>query len=102
MMDLANIFALLLEGAQDSQSFFASVSDSLSKLGVGSGELSVGGVAVALAAVWVFVRVVRTVVTILFAACILLLVLQLTGVVDSSAVWEMVQGWLSPSEPAAY
>ncbi len=101
MMDLANIFALLNEGAQGTQSIFSGIGDYLSELGLGAGELSVGGVALALVVVWFFVRVIRMLVTILIGVCVLLLVLQFSGVVDLSSLWEMVQEWIAVSTPAA-
>ncbi len=102
MMDLANIFALLQDGSQGSQGLLAGMGNYLNQLGLGAGELGAGGAAAGLAVVWVFARIVRTVVSILFSICVLLLVLQLTGVVDTSVVWETVQGWMSSaSAPAA-
>ncbi len=101
MMDLANIFAFLQEGAQGSQGFLSGIGDYLSELGLGSGELSVGGVAAGLVVVWFFVRVIRTLVTVLFGICVLLLVLHFSGAVDLSALWETVQGWIDASAPAA-
>ncbi len=91
MMEVANIFALVQDGAQG---IFSGISDYLAQLGLGTGELSAGSAAVGLAVVWIFVRVIRTVVSVLFALCVLLLVLQLMGYVDTSAIWETVQGWL--------
>ncbi len=99
MMELANIFALIQEGAQGAQNFFSGIRDYLTQLGLGTGELTAGGAAVGLAVLWVVARIVRTVVSILFAICVLLLVLRLMGYVDLSSVWEVVQGWME-SAPA--
>ncbi len=101
MMDLANIFALLQEGPQEAQGVFAGLGNYLSQLGLGAGELGAGGAAAGLAVVWVFARIVRTVVSILFTLCVLLLVLQLTGYVDTTVVWETVSSWLSSADSAA-
>ncbi len=98
MMELANIFGLLQDGSQAAPGFMEHVGAFLSSIGLGAGELSVGGVAVLLALVWVFVRIVRMVVGILLGICLLLLVLQLLGVVDAVAVWESLAAWLFPAE----
>ncbi len=90
MTDFANIIALFQEGS----TFFSGMGEYLSQLGLGTGELTAGGAAVALAVLWFVARVIRTVVTVLFAVCVLLLLLQLAGYVDLSSVFEMVQGWL--------
>ncbi len=95
MMDLANMFALVQEGSQGSQGILSGAVEYLNQLGLGTGELSAGGAAAGLAVVWVVARVVRTIVSILFALCVLLLLLQLAGVVELSSVWEVVQGWFS-------
>ncbi len=94
MMDLANIFALLQEGAQGSQGLLSGITDYLSQLDLGTGELSAGGGAVILAALWFLARVIRTVVSVLFVVCVLLLVLQLAGYVDLNSLWETVSPWL--------
>ncbi len=94
MMEYANILSFVQEGAQ---AICSAVSSFLSGLGINFSELSTGGMAVVLAAVWYFARIIRTVVSILFTICVLLLVLQLSGHVDLSSAWQTLQGWFSQS-----
>ncbi len=117
MMELANIFATLQEGVQAAQAteaagealsanaglvqqYITPVWDYLKSMGLGPVELSAITAAVVLALVWIFARVVRMVAGILFIICIVLLVLQLTGYMDTSGVWETVQGWFGGATPA--
>ncbi len=109
MMDFANFLAVAQEGTQAAEAaegvlpalwqllcaMGSGLGSLLEDLGVGVGELSTGGVAVALAAICIFVRVIRMVSGILFCLCVVLLVLQLAGVVDMGAVLQTLGGWLS-------
>ncbi len=91
MVDVANIFALVQEGVQGSRGTLAGIWGYLNQLGLGGSELGTGGTAIVLGAVWYFARIIRTVVSILFVICILLLILQLTGYVDLSALLSLVK-----------
>ncbi len=97
MTELANILSLAEESTQG---LFSSISAYLTQLGLGAGELSAVGVAVLLVVVWYFVRIIRAVVSILFTLCILVLVLQLTGVLDFSELWTAIQNWLNAQQEA--
>ncbi len=97
MMELANIFSLAEESAQG---VFSTLSAYLTELELGAGELSAVGVAILLVVVWYFVRLIRAVVSILFTLCIMVLVLQLTGVLDFSELWAAIQNWLNAQQGA--
>ncbi len=91
MMNVANILAQVQEGAQVAPGLLAGISDYLNQLGLGGVELGTGGTAVLLGVLWYFARLIRTIVSVLFVICILLLILQLTGYVDLSGLLSLVK-----------
>ncbi len=83
MMDISQLFASLLDGIPG---LFSGAGNWLGSLGINVGELGTGGMAVLLALLWYFVRIIRMVASILFSLCVLLLILQLLGYVDLGAL----------------
>lgn len=75
------MFSFLSQAAETAQSSFL--------CGWDSGLVTGGTAAAALAALWVFIKVVRTVVGILFMLCVVYLVLKVCFDIDLSA-------WLQP------